>query len=170
MAQITVTADYDLVGIAEAAGSTDPDARYYSEGVCYVDDVTQEDLDAALLAFDADAYALGSAQQQAKLIIDEAAERARLRYITGGAGQAMAYQEKGEEAADYIAAGYPADLSSYPFIEAETIATGKTATQAADDIIDQKSAWITVGSHIEKVRLGGKKDVDDAIDVCRIAE
>lgn len=107
-------------------------------------------------------------------VIDRAAENARLRHITPGAGQAMAYQEKAEEAADYIAAGYPAATGSpptydgYPFITAEVNATGKTSTEAADDIISQRSAWVTVGAQIEQERLGGKKAVTDAVDTAGV--
>ncbi len=108
---------------------------------------------------------LAANQQIANERIDTTAERARLRHVTPGSGQAMAYQEKGEEAADYIAAGYPADLTSYPFIQAEVNATGKTATEAADDIITQKAAWVTVGASIEEERLAGKKAVTDATTV-----
>lgn len=76
----------------------------------------------------------------------------------------MVYQEKGDEAADYVANGYPADLASYPFIQAEVNATGKTATQAADDILAQKSAWIMLGAATEEARLSGKVAVDAATD------
>ena len=120
----------------------------------------------------------------AKEAIDEAAEAARLRYITYGSGQAMAYQEKGDEAADFIAAGYPVgspsgspigsvigspvSLPGYPFIEAEVKATGKTPRQAADDIVAQKAAWVAVGATIEQSRLGGKKKVDEALDAADV--
>lgn len=111
-----------------------------------------------------DTLSLSEIKSNAKKEIDETAEIVRLKFITGGAGQAMAYQEKGEEAADYVAASYPADLSSYPFIQAEINATGKTKEQAADDIIAQKSAWITAGAAIEEERLKGKKAITDAAD------
>lgn len=109
-------------------------------------------------------------QTQAKALVDQTAERARVKYITIGSGQSLAYQEKAEEAADYIAAGYPAPSGSppvyegYPFIQAEVNATGKTKEQAADDIIAAKSTWVSVGANIEEVRLGGKKNIDDAVD------
>lgn len=121
----------------------------------------------------------------AKHEVDSSAEKARLRYITNGAGQSMAYQEKSEEAADFIAAGYPTgspqgspigsvgspiSLPGYPFIEAEVRATGKTAKQVADDIVAQKAAWVAVGALIEEVRLGGKKAIDEAIDSADIED
>lgn len=97
--------------------------------------------------------------------IDQSAERARLRYITGGIGQALVYQEKAEQAVDYIAAGYPSDLSSYPYLRAEATATGKNSTQIADDILTQRSLWIAVGAQIEEERLKGKKAVREATDI-----
>lgn len=99
---------------------------------------------------------------EAKVEVDRVAERARLKYVTFGSGQAMTYAEKSDEAADYVAAGYPVDLSSYPFLQAEVNATGKTPVAAADDILMQKSAWIVVGAAIEEARLLGKKNIDAA--------
>jgi len=101
-------------------------------------------------------------RMRAKNSVDNSAEAARSRYLTWGAGQAMTYQEKSDEATDYVASGYPADLSSFPFIQAEVNATGKTATQTADDILTQRSAWIAVGAQIEEARLGGKANIDAA--------
>lgn len=98
----------------------------------------------------------------AKLAVDAYAEQVRLKYINAGSGQALIYQKKAEEAAAYVDAGYPVDLSSYPFIEAEIDATGKTKEQVADDIITARDTWTTIGIQIEKTRLGGKKNIDDA--------
>ena len=97
--------------------------------------------------------------------IDQSAERARLRHITGGIGQALVYQEKAEQAVDYIAAGYPSDLSSYPYLQAEANATGKDSTQIANDILTQRSMWIAIGADIEEARLRGKKAVREATDI-----
>jgi len=97
--------------------------------------------------------------------IDQSAERARLRHVTGGIGQALVYQEKAEQAVDYITAGYPSDLSAYPYLQAEANATGKDSTQIADDILTQRSMWIAVGAQIEEERLRGKKAVREATDI-----
>lgn len=91
--------------------------------------------------------------------IDAHAGDTRARFITVAPGQELTYQEKSEEAADFVAAGYPADTTSYPFIEAEMAAYGKTSTQAADDILSRKSMWIAAGSEIERHRLSGKTQV-----------
>ena len=108
------------------------------------------------------------AQALAYREIDQAAERARLRYITDGAGQAQTYQEKSEEAADYVAAGYPADTSNYPFVQADANAYVSTPTEAADYILLKRSEWVVLGSAIEEIRLGGKKIIFDAVDTATI--
>jgi len=100
--------------------------------------------------------------------IDKAAENARGRYITKGAGQAATYQEKANEATNFVAAGYPTDLTDYLFIQAEVAATGKTAKLAVDDILAQRAAWVVVGAQIEEVRIGGKVAVKAATDLTDI--
>lgn len=112
----------------------------------------------------ANAVDLITIKENAKLVVDMTAENVRTDYITSGAGQAMTYSEKSEEAADFVAANYPSDLSVYPFIQAEVNATGKTAKAAADDILARKSAWINVGAAIEEARLTGKQNIDVATD------
>jgi len=111
---------------------------------------------------------LVESQKDSKFKIDGTAEAARLRYITRGAGQAMIYQEKASQSEAFILAGYPADLTGYSLIQAEVNATGKTATQAADDIIVQRDSWLTLGAQIEEIRLAGKIAVDAAVDVAGV--
>lgn len=109
---------------------------------------------------------LNDHKASARKEIDRAAETARARYITLGSGQAMSYQEKGEEAADYVAAGYPVIASpvDYPFVYADSIAFGITPQEAADAILAQKAAWVAIGAQIEQERLGGKNAVTTAGD------
>jgi hypothetical protein len=107
-------------------------------------------------------------KESAYIHIDDAAEKIRLKYVTDGAGQAMTYQLKATEADAYITAGYPADVTPYPFIEAEASATGQTATAVANGIIAQRDAWVVIGSQIEAIRLGGKTSVTNATTVDEI--
>ena len=107
---------------------------------------------------------LADEKDYAKSMIDDAASEASGRYISNGFGQALRYQGKADDATAYVDAGYPADTTPYPFITAEVNATGKTATQAADDILSTRSAWITIGASIEEERIGGKVNVDAAAD------
>lgn len=97
--------------------------------------------------------------------IDSLAEHARSKYITAGYGQMLTYQEKSDEASDYLVAGSPVDLTGYPFIQAEVNATGKTATVASNDILDAQSLWITKGALIEEYRLKGKIDIKAALTI-----
>ncbi len=114
------------------------------------------------------ARTLEDARAEGKLVIDASAGRARSRYITTAPGQEMTYLEKSEQAADYVTAGYPADTSNYPFIQAEMNATGLSKEDAADGILAQKSAWIAIGVQIEEHRLGGKAAVDAATDLAGV--
>ena len=95
-------------------------------------------------------------------LIDNLSEAQRTVYITPGAGQSLTYQEKSEEASDYIAAGSPVDLTPYPFIQGEVNATGKTAAVASNDILAAQSLWITKGSLIEEHRIKAKIDINAA--------
>lgn len=94
--------------------------------------------------------------------IDIISENQRLKYITGGAGQALTYQEKSEQASDYIVASSPVDLTPYPFIQAEVNATGKDSTTVANDILAAQSLWISKGSSIEEYRIKAKIDLLNA--------
>lgn len=51
VASVEVPPHYDLPGLAEAAGNGDINARRYQKGRLYVQDVTQEALDAALASY-----------------------------------------------------------------------------------------------------------------------
>lgn len=114
------------------------------------------------------APSLEEAKATGKSEIDSMAGTVRSKYITVAPGQEMTYLEKSDQATDFVAAGYPADTSSYPFIQAEMDATGQTKEQAADGILAQKSAWITVGSAIEEHRLYGKAQVDVAVNLAEV--
>lgn len=96
----------------------------------------------------------------AKELIDSHAESARLRYITPGSGQSLVYQDKLLDAEEYIAAGYPADVSSHPWIDAEATALGITPQATADNIVANYNTWKQIGIEVEKIRLVAKRDID----------
>lgn len=107
-------------------------------------------------------------KQQSKYNIDVYAGYIRQKFITTSPGQEMTYQEKADQAADFVAAGYPTDVSNYPFIQAEMDAMEKTKEQAADDILLQRAAWISAGAMIERHRLTGKRQVNSATTINEI--
>ena len=86
--------------------------------------------------------------------IDSAAEAARQRFITPGAGQAMTYLRKEQSARAYQAAGYSGNVP--PLLAATAAGRGITAAQAAELIIAQADQWETIGAAIEKARESGK--------------
>ncbi|MES3092783.1 phage portal protein [Sphingomonas aerolata] len=90
--------------------------------------------------------------------VDLEAERVRLRFVTGGAGQAMTYTRKEAEARAWVAQpGTPT-----PFLDAEAEATGATRESVAAVVIAQADAWVQVGSAIEGLRMGAKAGIDRA--------
>lgn len=111
------------------------------------------------------AIGLSALKSRALIEIDTAAERARLRYITPGAGQAQTYQMKLEQAQAYQSAGSPADASPWPFIAAESAALAVTPAEAAALIIATRDAWVTVGAAIEQARMGGKRAVTQSASI-----
>lgn len=108
---------------------------------------------------------LEEAKETGKRLIDSKAGNVRKKYITSTHGQEMTYLEKAKQAEDFINAGYPADTSPYPFIEADMTALSLTKEQAADGIIAQRDAWLVIGATVEQHRLAGKAQVDTAADL-----
>jgi hypothetical protein len=101
---------------------------------------------------------------QAKKAIDEAAGRARARYITAVPGQEATYQAKAAEADAYVAAGRPADTSAYPILTAEAQARGISVSALADLVRATRDQWIQLAAAIEALRIGGKLAVEAAAD------
>lgn len=107
-------------------------------------------------------------KQEFLLQIDELAGEKRLQYITDGAGQEVTYTAKLADAQAYILAGYPADVTSYHWIDAEATATNNTPTNVADFIVYTAHAWAEVGSKIEGARQAAKIGVNNATTVSAI--
>ncbi len=107
---------------------------------------------------------LDSVKVELKSQIDAGAERERLKYITPGAGQAMTYSQKADEAARFLANGNTGS-SAYPMLEAEVGITAPTLAEVATVVSTAFSQWQIIGAAIEGVRLGGKKAVDDATTI-----
>lgn len=102
---------------------------------------------------------LGELKTGLKVQIDADAETERLKYITPGAGQAMAYLQKAMEATAYLAATDP-DPADYPLLAAEVGITGDTIADVAAVVDAHYQAWRVIGAAIEQARLGGKAAVD----------
>ncbi|MGM5087990.1 hypothetical protein ACD589_15000 [Rhizobium sp. 814_E9_N1_1] len=96
--------------------------------------------------------------------VDAAAERERLKYITAGAGQAMTYQQKADEATRYLAATNP-DPSDYPLLSAEVGVTAGDIAGVAQVVKAAFTLWQVIGAGIERARLTAKAAVDAAQSV-----
>lgn len=100
---------------------------------------------------------VSAAKEWARKEIDVAAGKARARYLTVAPGQEATYTAKYQQALAFIAADYPSDTAAYPWIAAESSATGLTPTQTADRIKATGDAWANMlGPAIEGARIGGK--------------
>lgn len=94
-------------------------------------------------------------------MIDASAEIYRLRFLTAGSGQAMAYQQKLDEARAYVA-NPGIDPAEIPHIIAEAAATGMTPAEKAGQIVATFAAWQLVSAGIEAKRAAAKIAVEAA--------
>lgn len=110
-------------------------------------------------------------KEQIKAQIDSAAETARSKYITQGAGQALTYDRKRREALQAIDDPAPT-AEKYPVLSAsigiEVANTGNLKTDfdaISTMVIAKERQWALVANAIEVLRLGAKKAVDEAASV-----
>ena len=98
-----------------------------------------------------------------KAQVDAAAERERARYITPGAGQAMTYQAKADEARRL--AGDPSpDAADYPLLSAEVGITAPDLASVGAVVATAYHAWQVIGAAIDGTRLGAKQAIELAED------
>jgi len=102
------------------------------------------------------AQPLADAIVDAVAAIDAAAEAARLTHITPGAGQAMTYARKANEAEAALAAGDDANAADYPLVAARSEVQAVPLLVAAQQIADRAAAWAQIGAAIERARESGK--------------
>lgn len=115
---------------------------------------------------------LAPIKASAKIRIGAAAEAARGKYITLGAGKSMSYQEVAKEAARYQATN---GAGSYPFLQAR-INSGRYASlaAAAAGTIAIEAQWAVVGATIDEIEDRAKLAIDaattvDAVDAVEAA-
>lgn len=100
--------------------------------------------------------------------IGAAAEAERLKYITPGAGQAMVYRAKFDEALAAlatIAGGGTPQAADHPFLQAEVDAGAAADLAAAANLVKATAdQWTTIAAAIETVRRKATSDVAAAAD------
>ena len=95
----------------------------------------------------------------AKQVIDAAAERCRLQWITPGAGQAMVYLEKRAEADRYVASG---GAGEYPILSASVGVEAVDVAGVAALVAGTTAVWTNIAASIERLRLVAKKSAGAA--------
>lgn len=96
--------------------------------------------------------------------IDADAEAVRLRFITPGAGQAITYLWKTQEAKDFLADA----TTPVPILEAEAAALGKSVADLAAEVLAATQQWLVIGTKIEAARRVAKTSVGAATNVAQM--
>lgn len=96
-----------------------------------------------------------------KANVDASAENQRLKYITSGAGQALTYMQKSDEARRFLAGENP-DSTDYPLLAAEVGITAADIEGVAIIVAAAYGQWQQIGAAIEAIRLGSKAAIDAA--------
>lgn len=109
------------------------------------------------------ADALAQLKSRLKTGIDAEAERQRLRWITPGAGQAMTYQAKAEEARRLVVDHDP-QPGSYSLLAAEVGITAPSLAGVGAVVLAAYQQWLSIGGAIEAVRLAAKAAIENAGD------
>lgn len=127
---------------------------------------TQEELDAMsimdtveLLQEDSDDPEIVEHSRNSFLaLINSHIEKYRNSFTSRGAIQSMVYQEKVDQATDFIASGY-ANESDYPLLVAEATAAKKTTKKVADTIILKRSEWLQKITQTEEMRIVARNKI-----------
>lgn len=118
---------------------------------------------------------IGALKASALQSVDAAAEAERLKYITGGVGQALTYNEKLAEARLILISQQSQDAANamdaatmqatYPMIAACIGVDGATAVAVATTVQASWAAWAQIGAKIEKKRRDAKAAIASAATV-----
>jgi hypothetical protein len=105
--------------------------------------------------------------------LDQQVGAKRTKFLTDAPLQDLTYANKAAEATAHKAAGYPVDLTSYPYIAAELdallVATPTATPQSACDFICGQEAQINaIGAALEGLRRTAKEQVGIATTVAEI--
>lgn len=114
----------------------------------------------------------GIIKRAARSRIDGAAERARLQWITPGAGQALVYQRKETQARACLVAhdvNNPPPTGAYPALDIEVGITGADTRAVAQTVVALADQWGAIADAIEAQRLSAKAAIaaipDNAADI-----
>lgn len=119
----------------------------------------------------ADVPSLDEIKRAAKAEVDRRAEMARTQYITPGAGQAMSYREKLNEALDCLvrfALDNPPPVGTYPLLESEVGITAGSTLAVAQAVSSTYNSWKLIEANINGIRLAAKQNIDAALNAAAV--
>ena len=104
--------------------------------------------------------------------VDADAEQERLRYITPGAGMAMTYRDKFDQAQAVDQMGEAAAntltgeerIAQFPVLAASVGIEAETLWACAQLVIEKYEQFAMIANGIERTRLAAKKSISDASD------
>ena len=109
----------------------------------------------------ADETTLETIKSRAINAVDIFAEQERLKYISPGAGQAMVYQRKVEEADKLVNDANP-DPLNYPLLASSIGIEGSTLQEIGELVLATRDQWLQIAALIENIRLSTKRDINEA--------
>ena len=115
---------------------------------------------------------LDEIKQDLQMAVDEAAEKERQKYITGGSGQSMTYTEKFNQAVEYTKKWQAhkknpgqepePNENDYLLLKAGLGIDGLTLIEVAETVTYSYAVWQQVGAAIEGARLKAKMAIEEA--------
>ena len=101
--------------------------------------------------------------------VDRAAEAARLRFITQGAGQALEYEATASEAIAANSAPDPLEAERAAQ-QAAGVTPAPTLRGVTARVIAERSNWLTAGAAVKRARREAKLKIDAAETVARVED
>lgn len=98
--------------------------------------------------------------------VDNAAERARARFITALPGQVGTYWMKAEVARRWLAD----NTASTVMLASEATARGMTIADLAAEVVANADAWAIIADQIEGIRFAAKRAIAEATTIGGIAQ
>lgn len=162
----------DLCLLARRYSLTQSGIVYDGENLQITDNAKAAEIESLLAQDKWSTEALDAIKSDLNLLVDSAAEKERLKYITDGAGQSLIYSEKFNQAVDYSKKytthkaapdqNPEPNENDYPLLIVSLGIDGKTMIDVAASITQAYAEWQIIGTAIEGVRLKSKMAIEDA--------
>jgi hypothetical protein len=160
-AKIQIPNDFDFAHIVKEAGQSNINKSWYDGTTLTVKDVSQSLLEDAVQKYNH----LEHIKSQCIIEVNLTVGCVRDFFLTPINAQILVCMDKFEEAVDYMAANCPENLSTYPYIKAESEALQISPTTVASNILKAKQKWTKISASVEKIRLTTKLNIQKSSSV-----